>query len=63
MKELLQNTTEGSEHENKRKIPKWKMEIKTGITDWQRVYTKGRIWSKMEELWDERDGWRGPVAR
>jgi hypothetical protein len=31
----------GPEHENKREIPKRKMEFKTGITDWQRLNTKG----------------------
>lgn len=37
----MEKPKEGPEYENKRKIPKRKMEIKTGTTDWQRLNTKG----------------------
>jgi hypothetical protein len=37
----IEKPKEGPEHEYKRKIPKRKMEIKTGTTDWQRLNTKG----------------------
>jgi hypothetical protein len=64
MNEWLENPTEDSEHETKRKIPTRKMEIRMGTTVWPRFNIKeGKIWGKMEELWDDRNGWRGSVAR
>lgn len=42
MNKEMENIKEGSGHEDKRKIPKRKIEIKMGITDCQRFNTKGR---------------------
>lgn len=53
--EQRENPREGSEHENKQKMPKRKTKIRMGTTGYGR-YAEGSTWEETEE---EEEHWKG----